>query len=121
VIKITFKGIIKVTGDQGFELIGKSLPFSVIIIVIPVLSLITILLYKNRKIQSWFAFTAIIMAVLLIIISIYYSYFEWSSIELSLLVGLKMIIPVLILICSILAYLGIRKDERIIKSYDRLR
>ena len=35
--------------------------------------------------------------------------------------GLKMVIPLLIMISVTLAYRGISKDDRLVKSYDRLR
>jgi hypothetical protein len=121
VIKITFKGILRDTYRQGFELIEKLLPLSVIIILIPALSMITIFFFKKRKIQLRLALSGIILAAGLILISIYYSFFVNIKYGAALLPGFKMVFPVLILIFAILAYGGIRKDDRLIKSYDRLR
>jgi len=121
VLKIAFKGIIRDNGGQGFELIEKLLPLSVVIILIPLLSLITIFFYKNRKIQLWFASFGVILAAGLIIILVYYSYFVNTKYGAAILPGFKMVFPLLILIFAILAYRGIRKDDRLIKSYDRLR
>ncbi|HUX57988.1 MAG TPA: DUF4293 family protein [Bacteroidales bacterium] len=120
-IKITFNGIVKVTDTQGFELVEKLLPLSTLIIVIPVLSLITLLLYKNRKIQKLFAVIIIVLASGLIVISAYYSFTICNNYSTAVILGVKMGIPILILILSILAYNGIRKDDRLVKSYDRLR
>ena len=121
VIKITFNGIIKSTGGQGSELLEKLLPLSAFIIVIPVLSLITIFLYKNRKIQMCFASIGIMIAAGLILVSGYYSFVVSSRYSVSIIAGAKMAIPVAILVLSIMAYRGIRKDDRLVKSYDRLR
>jgi Domain of unknown function (DUF4293) len=121
VIKITFRWIIRDTGVQGFELIEKILPLSIIIILIPALSLLTILFFKNRKIQLWLALSGIFLAAGLILISSYYIYIVCTKYSTEIIPGFKMVLPVLILIFAILAYRGIRKDDRLIKSYDRLR
>jgi hypothetical protein len=106
---------------QSFELIEKLLPLSVIIILIPALSLLTILFFKNRKIQLWLALSVIILVVGLIIVSIFYSWFVISKYGAEIMSGFKMAIPVLMLVFAVLAYRGIKKDDRLIKSYDRLR
>ena len=120
-IKVTFKGIITNAGRQDFELIEKLLPLSAIIILIPLLSLIAILLFKSRKIQVWLSLSIIVLVVGFIIASIFYSCFIITEYGTEIIPGLKMVVPVLILIFAILAYRGIRKDDRLIKSYDRLR
>jgi len=121
VIKVTFNGIVRNTGGQGFELIEKLLPLTVFMVLIPVLSLVTIFIFKNRKIQLWLAISVIILIVGFIFVSIFYSWFVITEYGAEIVPGFKMVIPVLILIFSILAYRGIRKDDRLIKSYDRLR
>jgi len=121
VIKVTFNGIIRDTGGQGFELIEKLLPLTALIILIPAISLVIIFIFKNRKIQMWLAISVIILIVGFIFVSIYYSWFVITEYGAELVPGFKMVIPVLILIFSILAYRGIRKDDRLIKSNDRLR
>jgi hypothetical protein len=63
----------------------------------------------------------IVFEVLLILTSAYYSYVVISNYEGSLTPGLKMILPLILLILSFLAYRGIKKDELLVKSYDRLR
>jgi hypothetical protein len=121
VIQITFKGIIRDTNMSGFELIEKLLPLSVIIILIPVLSIITILLFKNRRIQLRFALSVILLICVDILVSIYYSWFVIAKYEAGFIPGFKMIIPLLMLISAVIAYRGIRKDDQLVKSYDRLR
>lgn len=121
VIKITFGGIIRDTGEQGFELIKNLLPISAFIILIPAISLVTIFIFKNRKIQLWLALSVIILIVGFIFVSIFYSWFVITEYGAEIVPGFKMVIPVLILIFAILAYRGIRKDDNLVKSYDRLR
>ena len=121
VIKITFRGITRVTGGQGSELIEKLLPLSSIIILIPLMSLITIILFKRRKIQIWLTLSVIILIIGLIIGSIIYSWSIITGYGAELIPGFRMIIPVLMFIFTVLAYRGIKKDDRLVKSYDRLR
>jgi amino acid permease len=102
-------------------LIEKLLPLSVFIILIPITYLITILLFKNRKIQLRLSLFLIVLIVILIIAFIHVSISVISKFDAGIIPVLKMFIPLLILIISFLAYRGIKKDDQLVKSYDRLR
>ncbi|MGA2406190.1 MAG: DUF4293 family protein [Bacteroidales bacterium] len=121
IIKITFNGILKSTAGQDFEYLGKVLPLSIIILLIPVLSIITISFFKNRIIQLWLARILIGVITFFILVSAYYSYSVATQYNGQIMPGVKIILPFLILIFSILAFRGIRKDDKLVKSYDRLR
>ena len=121
VIKVTFNGLLSNSGGQTFEHIENLLPLSVLIILIPVVSFITIFCFKNRKLQLLLALSVIILTVGLIVASVYYSWYVISEYKAGIIPGFKIILPVVILILSILAYRGILKDDRLVKSYDRLR
>lgn len=118
---INFKGIYQTTGEQEFVLIEKLIPLSVIFILIPVFSILAILLFKNRGRQRFITLIVIILASGLIVILTYYGISVVQSYKTTLVLNVKMFLPLLILILSILAYRGIKKDENLIKSYDRLR
>ena len=121
VFKITFDSILKSTGGQGSELIEKLMPLSALIILIPIISLITIFIFKNRKIQLKLAIFLMILCTLQVIALIHGSIKTMSKFEASLTPGFKMFLPLIMLILSILAYRGIKKDDHLVKSYDRLR
>lgn len=121
VIKVTFTGIIRDSGGQGLELTQKIWPLSVLIILIPVLSFVTIFLYKNRKIQLWLGLSVIILIIGFISLSIFYSWSVINDSVAEIVPGYKMAIPLVMLIFAVLAYRGIKKDDHLIKSYDRLR
>ena len=110
VIRITFYGIFREDAAQGLVLIEKLLPLSVFIILIPITSLITILLFKNRKIQLRLSLFLIVLIVILIIAFIHVSISVISKFDAGIIPVLKMFIPLLILIISFLAYRGIKKD-----------
>jgi hypothetical protein len=120
-IKVTFIGITRDSGGQSSEIIEKLWPLSVIIIVIPVLSLLTIFLFKNRKIQLWLALSVIIFISGLIILSVLYSSIVITKYGADIVPGFRMVIPLIQLVFAILAYRGVKKDDLLIKSYDRLR
>jgi hypothetical protein len=120
-IKITFRGILRASDGQGYQLIEKLLPLSVIIIIIPVLCLAAIMFFKNRKIQKLLVLILIVMVAGLIVVSGFYSLTIITTYSSVVTPGIKMLIPVIMLILSFLAYRGITKDDNLIKSYDRLR
>jgi hypothetical protein len=65
---------------------------------------------------------AVILAATGLIIALaYYAISLMHAFRLTIIPGFKMAIPVLNLIFSVLAYRGILKDDRLVKSYDRLR
>jgi hypothetical protein len=121
VIKVTFSGLFRSTGGQGFEFIERFWPLSLIILLIPVISLITILLFKNRKTQLWFALSGIILATGFVLLSIYYIYIISLNYGTQIVPGYKMLIQILLLIFNCMAYSGIKNDDKLVKSYDRLR
>lgn len=115
-----FSGIYKLN-DSGSDLIAISVPLAAIIILIPVLSVISILLFKSRRIQKVLTLIIITFSLCLIILVTYYSYILMKNYSTELVPGVKIVIPLIILIAAILSYRGISKDDRLVKSYDRLR
>jgi hypothetical protein len=120
-IKIAFNGIFRTAEGQGLEFIDRFWPFTVVIVLIPAISLITILLFKDRKIQLWFALSGIVLAISFVLISIYFIYAISHNYGMHIVPGYKMLIQILLLIFNYLAYRGIKKDDDLVKSYDRLR
>jgi len=120
-IKLTFIGIVRETVGQGTELVEKLLPLSLIMILIPVISLVTIFIYKKRNIQLLFTLLLIILISGLIVVTCLYSYSTITKYGVNFNPGIKIIVPVIMLILSIFSYKGIKKDDLLVKSYDRLR
>jgi hypothetical protein len=115
-----FPGIYKHL-ETGTEVIRSSFPMSSLIILIPVFSIITIFLYKNRKIQKILSLVSIFMSLCLIILVVYYSHILSVNYKAALVPGIKMAFPMLILIFEVLAYSRISRDDRLVRSLDRLR
>lgn len=119
-IYATISGI-KRMGESGPGLQGNILPLVIIIIAVASLAFITIFLYKKRKLQAKFSMFLIVMSVLMILAIAYYIFRYTTVYNAELRISISLILPLLSLLCSILAYRGIRKDDELVRSYDRLR
>jgi hypothetical protein len=120
-LKLLLAGNLTDQNNQSLAMVANMWPLSLLLILIMLLSLITIFLYKNRKIQLLLAKGVTGLSVVLIIALSWYGSDVISNYKTTIAPGLKMAVPVLILLFSILAWRGILKDDRLVKSYDRLR
>jgi hypothetical protein len=118
---MNFRGIFEANGEDSFELIGKAIPLSLFAILVPLTSLVAIMLFKNRNLQLRITMALIIMEVLLLAVAAYYCIHFIRRFDASMIPGFRMLIPFITFILSILAYRGIRNDESLVRSYDRLR
>jgi hypothetical protein len=116
-----FKGLQNITGTENIDLIGKYLPLTLLLVITPVTSASVIFLYRNRKVQMKVTGLLIILILTMIALLAYYSLNISHTYNISIEPGLKMILPVLSLIFTFLAFRGIKKDEELVRSYDRLR
>ena len=115
-----FSGIFKVTAS-GTEHLLNSVAIVALIIIVPVLSVFCTLIFKNRRIQKILTLILFTFSFCLTILVIYYSLIIIKRYNAELVMGIKMAIPLLIMIFVSLAYRGISRDDRFVKSYDRLR
>jgi|WetSurSiteA1Bulk_404760.scaffolds.fasta_scaffold04830_5 hypothetical protein len=118
---MNFRGIWLLSGAGTPELLQSQIPFSVIALSIPILSLTAIFLYKKRRLQMKFTIGVIFLDIILIMYLIFFAYLIINRYHVEFIPFINMIIPPLVLILSILAYIRIKKDENLVRSYDRLR
>jgi peptidoglycan/LPS O-acetylase OafA/YrhL len=87
------------------------------------LSLISIFLFKNRKIQLKLGYLIIVMAILLPVVAFLLFTNESKNMDSTIEVHdqLGIYVPVVAIIFSALANYYIRKDDKLVKSMDRLR
>jgi hypothetical protein len=121
VINIALNGITKGSEGQPFELIQNVLPLIILISLIALLSFTMIFCFKKRNIQLLMSKILITLVTGLILVSGYYAYTIITKFNVEIVPGVKMALPFIMLIFSILAYRGILKDDQLVKSYDRLR
>lgn len=120
-IIMNFKGIFQVSDTGESVLVQNQLPLSAILLIIPILSLIIIFLFKNRRIQLKLTLIVIALASILILYLAISALLIVKRYEVQLLPAFPVIVPPLVLLFSIFAYRGIKKDDAVVKSYDRLR
>jgi hypothetical protein len=84
-------------------------------------ALVAIFLYKNRKLQMKICWVGVLLATSSIAIAIadYISVTPKEGLSKSISYGL--IFPILMIVLFLLAWNGINKDEKLVKSMDRLR
>jgi hypothetical protein len=96
----------------------SSLPLMILTVGVAIASIITIFLFKDRKLQLKIGITTLVISLL----NIFLYYWKTSSFvptewTFDLTIAIVIAIPVVL----ILALRGIYKDEQLVKSVDRLR
>ena len=86
-----------------------------------ILPLIAIFLYRNRQQQLKLAAASTILSAVFVIIVAWYAYSNAQIHQAVLSPVFRTFLPLMMLLSSILAWHGIRKDEKLVRSYDRLR
>ena len=109
------------TTTMGAEVVGQNTGMIYLFYAIALLSLITIFLYRNRKLQMKLIMGVIAFGIVVMINMYHYSigmnYFEQGTTEFTSFA----ISPVAILLLGILALRGVQKDEKLVRSVDRIR
>jgi hypothetical protein len=121
ILYINIRGLFMLTPETGISQIEKLIPVTAILFIIPVISLITIFLYRKRKLQIKFAMGLIFILLILIVTLIYISLrieVKFDAVFMPLIISF---LPLLMFILAFLAWRAIRKDEDLVKSYERLR
>jgi hypothetical protein len=76
-LAMNFSGIYQADGADGFFLVTRIFPVSVLIIIIPVISLLSIFFYKNRKLQMKVVAALIVLTVVWIGLKFDMQHSEW--------------------------------------------
>ncbi|HCI55906.1 MAG TPA: DUF4293 family protein [Bacteroidales bacterium] len=120
VIMVKLTGILGLTGID-FKVDFLLNIFLILLIASIVFSLTAIFLFKKRKLQ--FKLTTMV-AFFALVITVIEAYITLSILKIegiTLIPGFKMFIPPVLIILACLALKGIKHDEKLIKSYERLR
>ena len=108
-----------ITG-QDFSLFGPVPFISVVCVALVLFGFISILSYKDRKRQIQLNTISLIINVLLLGLLAYWLLTLSGGIDFPEK-GIEPVFPLLSIICLLIANVYIRKDERLVKSVDRLR
>ena len=108
--------------DKDFDIYDN-----IVLVVLTVLggliALVAVFLYKNRPLQIRLSYLVIIVGILLILVAAVLFYNEAANImdKVGVSDGTGIFMPVLAFIFGFLAARFIRKDEKLVRSADRLR
>jgi len=114
-------GLYKILPEENLLLISKAIPLMLVSVIIPVLSLITFFLYKSRKLQVKIVVFLLALNLLLIALTAWYGFAGLRQYEGTFIPSFRMFIPLVLIIVLLLALRSIKKDEELVKSYERLR
>jgi|688.fasta_scaffold740452_2 O-antigen/teichoic acid export membrane protein len=102
--------------DGDLDLYDNVILLSVLIVA-ATFSLICIFLFKNRKLQMNISLGVVVLSVILTTLA---AYFTFSS-AVAASIGIGLFIPIIAIVFSFLAYRGIKSDDDLVKSSNRLR
>jgi len=121
--KLTLLGIKNlVPSSESIFQIYFTLPLIIFVSIISMISLITIFLFKNRKRQLKIIQAIILFNILLIVgIFLIYSKMILTQVEVIEEYNIGAFLPLFSLIFLVMAYRGVKKDEELVRSADRLR
>lgn len=85
------------------------------------MALASIFFYKNRKLQTYICYGILLLLVLSYLIILFDFWLPSLKDELTLIIQVPIAFPAFAIVLDILAILAIRKDEKLVRSADRLR
>jgi len=121
IIVMTLKGVMRMTEASDADNPGNLLPVIIMTMSIALISFLTIFLYGKRSLQIRLTIGLLILTIVMIFILAGYVVYIMSKFDAELVAGIKIIIPLLMAVCIYLAYRGIKKDDDLVRSFDRLR
>ena len=105
---------------QDFDVLGAYLTINVSTVILILFGVLSIFSFRNRKRQILLNNISIIINALLIGLLAYWLLNLSGGISIPEK-GIEPVFPFLSIVCLLLANMFIRKDERLVKSVDRLR
>lgn len=116
--ELTYIGIVNI--DKG-DYIVKAIPLTILLVVIVLLLLIAIFSYKNRILQMRLSVFCILLMIGSIGLIYFYALHGKGKIGGEIFYLYPVIFPVVSVILAFLAFKGVKKDEELVRSYDRIR
>jgi len=120
IIKISLAGIY-VARDSDLIFEGSSYLLSVPFMLTALLSLVSIFLFKSRRVQILLVKFAFFLIIAGTAVGVYFVISIMNKYQAKPVIGIGMLLPLFVLAFLYLAYRGIKKDDKLVKSYDRIR
>jgi hypothetical protein len=113
--------------DDKSKLLVSTFPITILTVIIGLASFMNIFLYSARTRQMrWCIFNILLLLGLSGLIYYYFTYIKKQILESGLAIAehsfkIAVILPVLSIILTYMAFRAIRRDELLVRSYERLR
>jgi hypothetical protein len=120
-IYLKLNGIYRSAGGNIPEFTGRALPVTILSLLIPLTAFIVIFLFKNRQLQMKITIILMFLEFLFAVSLAYYSFLIIHNYGAYPAAGIFFAIPAIIIILLYLAYRATKKDDDLVRSYDRLR
>jgi len=113
---------ITVSSGKGTVVFSHLFPVLILVVIASLMSIITLFLYKRRKLQLKLCrMNTVVLFVLTIAMAFYYYGFLSSHDTLQHSLRLIAVNPLISIIVNTMAYQAIRRDEMLVNSYNRIR
>lgn len=119
-LKVSILGLFQIS-EEKTTLVTELFPLLVLTSIIVAIALISLFLFKKRKLQMRFSIYNTILGLSLSFLAVYYTMqiADTNSSKLSFCLGL--LLPTVSSVFSFLAFRAIKKDDDLVKSVDRIR
>ncbi len=107
--------------DAKKQVVSTVYPIAFLLTLIVLLSLVGILAFKNRNLQTRVTIFNIVLKIGFLILSAFYILKVGSAFDSKFYLQFSFIFPLVAIVLDFLAFKSILRDIRIIKSYDRIR
>jgi hypothetical protein len=108
--------------ESGTELISRLLPLMIFFISVSIIQISALFLYRRRRLQMRFCiYSAISQAGFLMLVFYYVYQTSSGESDISVAWNFPVILPVCSAILNLISYRFILKDERLVRSIDRIR
>jgi hypothetical protein len=115
-----YRGLYEVIEGKE-KLVTLTIPLALLLMVNMVLPLINLFLYKKRSFQMKLCIFSIILLFSSVGLIAYYAAASFTNINANVNYKVVASMPIIALILNVMAYSAIKKDEKLIKSIDRIR
>jgi hypothetical protein len=115
-----YRGLYEVIEGKE-KLVALTIPLAILLLVNMVLPLLNIFFYKKRGFQMKLCIFSIIILFVLLGLIAFYAAASFTNINANVNYKVIASMPIVALILNVMAYSAIKKDEKLIKSIDRIR
>ena len=115
-----YRGLYGILLDKEV-LIEHSTPLAILYLLTLMLIISTIFLYKLRPVQMKLCFINIILTIICVGLTLVYLFIVYSDFKANVQFKLFALLPFVSVFFLYMAYRGIKKDEELVKSVDRIR